>query len=291
MLKHSVPTSSALALTLAMAGALLVGCASPTRDETPRRPGAADPFQHVHGLALDEGDVIVATHGGIYRVSPTGATRGPTGGLDIDTMGFTRSGDTTYASGHPGPETSPALGTSSLGLIRSTDLGRSWDTVSLRDRADFHALAARPVEGDQDRVVGLAAGRSRIMRSADGGSTWSDGAELTARDLLYAGTTLLATTEDGLAISTDDGRSFTIDTAAPRLYLLASGPEDQPLGVDTDGTIWSMTAPETWTRGGSTSGTTEAITSDGLTTVVVDARGISETTDLGTTWTTRRPRS
>ncbi len=54
-----------------------------------------------------------------------------------------------------------------LGLIESSNAGRSWESISLLGKADFHVLHAR---GSQ--VVGYDASGGRLMVSADGGRTW-----------------------------------------------------------------------------------------------------------------------
>lgn len=87
-----------------------------------------------------------------------------------DTMGFTVVGpDRFLGSGHPdGRDRLPPF----LGLIRSTDAGRSWEPVSLLGRRDFHAL-----ESSGRRIYGYGSDfRSReagLLASADGGKTWT----------------------------------------------------------------------------------------------------------------------
>ncbi|WP_348245882.1 WD40/YVTN/BNR-like repeat-containing protein, partial [Salmonella enterica] len=83
-----------------------------------------------------------------------------------DTMGFAVVGpDRFIGSGHPElRDDLPPL----LGLISSSDAGRTWEPVSLLGEADFHALDA-----DGARVVGYDASGGRLMRSDDGGRTWT----------------------------------------------------------------------------------------------------------------------
>lgn len=58
--------------------------------------------------------------------------------------GFQLQGDIAYASGHPGPTTPDSFGGPNLGLVRSTDGGRTWSNASLTGQADHHDLAIGP---------------------------------------------------------------------------------------------------------------------------------------------------
>jgi hypothetical protein len=54
-----------------------------------------------------------------------------------DTMGFTVVGPNRFlGSGHPATDDLPPL----LGLIESTDAGKTWEHVSLLGEADSHVL-------------------------------------------------------------------------------------------------------------------------------------------------------
>ena len=93
---------------------------------------------HVPGLGVDPGtgDLYAASHYGLFRFPQSGqpARVGPV----QDVMGFTVVGPNHFlASGHPGPDQD---GPSNVGLLESTDGGRSWQTLSLAGQADFHAL-------------------------------------------------------------------------------------------------------------------------------------------------------
>jgi photosystem II stability/assembly factor-like uncharacterized protein len=86
-----------------------------------------------------------------------------------DTMGFTVAGSNRFlGSGHPDPRDIrdrrlPPL----LGLIESTDAGKTWRPISLLGEADFHVL-----RNAGDRVYGFDATNERLMVSRDGGRTW-----------------------------------------------------------------------------------------------------------------------
>ncbi len=161
-------------------------------------------LSHIHGMAVNPSDELlyVATHEGLFVLGEDGTpTRVGQGRQDL--MGFTLVGpDHFLASGHPAPADD---GPSHLGLIESTDAGRTWEPVSLGGEADFHVLryshgkaygvdsvsgqllvsedlvnweprgsqqlfdlAVHPI--DPDAIV--ATGPSGTLGSNDGGRTW-----------------------------------------------------------------------------------------------------------------------
>lgn len=264
----------------------LTGC---TPLETSADDSPPSTFEHVHELSADsaDGSVIVATHDGLFRVTADpdgGATvSGPIGSIDFDPMGFTISDGIAYASGHPGPTTPPSLGESDLGLIMSTNLDQGWANVSLNGEADFHSLAVQ-TDGELLRVFGFDAGTGLIRTSLDGGATWTAGTPLQARDLLATGDLLYATTPDGLAVSTDLGASFTVDQAAPALYLITGDETNYLAGVDTSGTLWFKTPGDEWSHGHTVGGIPEALAlADDRIYVAIDGR-IQYSDDVGATW-------
>lgn len=277
--------------------AVLVGCSAP---QQATQPAQSAPVEHIHALTVDAGSgvLVAATHEGIYDVSVAsdGAATfaGPRAGLDFDPMGFVVAGDTTYASGHPGPTTPDSFGTPNLGLITSTDNGMTWSNISLTGQTDFHALAVGPPSGagGEVSIYGIDTSKAAIQRSSDGGMSWTDGAELVARDILADPTTpgkIYATTEAGLVVSEDDAATFRVDTTAPALYLIGiDAPKLQLVGIDTSGNLWRR-IEGTWVRGGAASGVVQAFTSHDGRIFVADDRGLAFTDDNGATWTVLTP--
>lgn len=287
-----VPTKSSAVTAAAVASAtilILSGC-SPTSTSAPLPDPLGVVFEHIHELEAnpEDGTLLVATHEGLYRLTigldGEATANGPIGGLDFDPMSFTVVAGIAYASGHPGPTTPDSFGTPNLGLITSTDLGETWTNVSLIGTTDFHALTVMTNNSAAASVFGIDPSTQRLQRSLDGGRTWDAGAELVARDILAVGDQLYATTPDGLAVSDDDGTTFTVDVSAPALYLIAADRAGLLAGVDTTGNIWARGADGTWTMGGVGTGIPEAFGVDGDRIYVADDRGIALTENSGATW-------
>ncbi len=202
--------------------------------------GAHDDVVHVHDLLVRDDDaVFAATHLGLYRVTGDGLE--PVGSAGHDLMAAVLDGDTILASGHPDlrdddlrVEDLPPL----LGIVQSTD-GENWSPRSLLGEADFHRLVfvdgqlfaanssdeAVWVSGDAGMTWESRAGEAQLVamavnptdstavigvdldqglvRSDDGGDTWTpmDGPEL--RDLEW--------TQDGIIGHDDDGAVHRFD--------------------------------------------------------------------------------
>jgi hypothetical protein len=128
---------------------------------------------HVHGLGVNpaDGALFVATHTGLFRAGPGERRARRVAGRYQDTMGFTVTGPNRFlGSGHPdGREDVPPF----LGLIRSTDAGRSWQPVSLFGERDFHVL-----EATGQRIFGYGSDfdsqQTSLLVSEDGGRTWEE---------------------------------------------------------------------------------------------------------------------
>ena len=123
---------------------------------------------HVHGLGINpaDGALFIATHTGLFRAAEDDLAAARVGESFQDTMGFTVVGpDRFLGSGHPDRAGVPPL----LGLIESTDAGRTWEPVSLLGEADFHAL--RFAHG---RVYGYDVANDRLLTSRDQGRAWDE---------------------------------------------------------------------------------------------------------------------
>ena len=262
------------------------------------RPEAAAPtgpdvgLEHVHGLGVDPADGVLyaASHFGLWRI-PEGGEATRVANRYQDTMGFTVVGPGTFlASGHPDFRMDPDLPTR-LGLVRSTDEGETWQSISLSGEADFHELQAA-----HGNVYGWDAASGRLLVSADAGRTWETRSTLGLGDLAVSPgdpLTLLATTEAGLVRSGDGGRTWEQVPGAPPLAVVAWPSVESAYGVAADGVVQhSEDGGTTWAPRGTVGGEPEALAVpvlDDATTVyvAVSGRGILASEDGGVTFAVR----
>lgn len=269
-------------LVAAIAVIAAVGACTSRGGESAGAEGDSVRLAHVHGLGIDPGtgDLYAGSHHGLLRFPQQGEPN-LVGGLIQDFMGFTVVGPNHFlASGHPGPGQD---GPSNVGLIESTDGGRSWQTLSLAGQADFHALEAR-----HGLVYGTNAGQ--LMVSKDG-RTWDTRAPIAMADLAVSPKdpeTLLATTQQGLALSTDGGRTFRLIPGAPLLQLVSWTDTAGLIGITPEGTVHaSDDAGTTWSQRGSAGGAPEALTASGDQFYAAVENKIVSSDDGGRTFRTR----
>ncbi|WP_404436315.1 hypothetical protein LG322_14295 [Microbacterium aerolatum] len=262
--------------TLTALAAIATGCtATPLGD-----PDSAPRIDHIHGIAADPrgDDLFVATHNGIFTLSPGGDLSGPIGGHNFDAMGFTVSEDALFASGHPGENTPAELGDPNLGIIRSDDYGNSWSPIALNGTTDFHVLTAGP-----DGVLyGIASSQVNLLTSDDEGNTWSERAPLGAVDLAATDSGVYAAAEEGLLFSADGGNTFTSVDAAAVLYALEARTDGTLVGAGTDGVLWAENDSGAWQKLESLRGAVQALTAIDDRIILVDERGIIEISTDGT---------
>ena len=254
--------------------------------------GGKDPgLVHVHGLGVNaaDGALYAATHTGLFRLDGDGGAD-RIGDRYQDTMGFTVAGpDRFIASGHPDlrdddlrVEGKPPL----LGLIESTDRGRSWQPRSLLGDADLHTIVA-----DGDRVVAYDSTGERVLGSGDGGRTFEPRSSIALIDLAVDPDDvdhILAGTPNGdLLDSRDGGRTWAPHPAIPPTGLAV---------LDwSDGGLWSGTtqgvlaryddATAEWVNIRDFDGPVEAVASDGDDIyVAVEGAGILRSDDGGRRW-------
>ncbi|MBK8734293.1 MAG: hypothetical protein IPL93_16100 [Actinomycetales bacterium] len=235
---------------------------------------------HIHAVARDPktGDLLLATHEGLFRHANGDLLQN---GPVIDLMGFTVAPDGTYyASGHPGAGVDLPQ---PVGLITSTDSGRTWRVSSRGGESDFHALTSSPTS-----VVGF----DGTLRSTTDGETWSTRTIPAAPRTLAASPqtgALLATTETGLLHSTDDGGSWK-GLTPPATALLAAWADEQTIVIATaNGQIaTSNDTGATWTLQPKRIGAPQALfaqrgTDGQIETILVADGAVLRTVDGGAT--------
>ncbi|MHA7176965.1 F510_1955 family glycosylhydrolase [Arthrobacter sp. Sr24] len=266
---------------------LLVGCSTAT-PPTSSAPNTAEGFGHIHGMSVDPTTtkILLATHDGLYDTTANAPVK--VSETTIDLMGFTAAAEpgTFYASGHPGPGSSLP---NPVGLIQSTDSGKTWQAVSRAGQSDFHTLT---ISGEA--LVGF----DGQLRTSTDGITWTTSATTFTPTVLAgspASTVVLATTQDGLQRSTDSGTTWQSVPKSPNIQFvaIATPREKAPtnaVGVATDGSVFLSTDTGlTWAATGTVTGQIEAITavegSTGKPTIWVSTpTGVQVSTDSGKTF-------
>ncbi len=260
---------------------------APHNDEAPHSDGSSspreNPFGHVHGLALDEttGQLLLATHNGLFDVAADPIEKlGPT----LDLMGFASNGkDLYYASGHPGPEADLP---NPMGLIESTDGGETWQELSRQGESDFHTLTV-----SEDGVIGF----DGTLRRTTDGKEWSEiGTQVRPANLAASvdGPIVLATTEEGVQRSTDNGATWALPPDSPVLLLTTFADADTVVGLSPEGAVHlSQDAGQTWKETGGSTDQPSAIAADvneqeELRIWVSTEKGIEFSDDKGASFTT-----
>ena len=201
-------------------------------------PAASDATAgHVHGLGVNPADdsLLIATHTGLFRAAEGQTQVERVSESPQDFMGFTVVGPNRFiGSGHPSiPQMRDEGLPPQLGLIESRD-GKTWDNVSLLGEADFHVLRA-----SGRHVYGFDGAGGRFMASTDLGRAWQerDGAPAPF-DLAIDPTDpkrVLASTEDGLQESRDEGRTWR--QVSDQTALLGWASPERLFLLDQDGKV------------------------------------------------------
>lgn len=273
----------AVGVGLAVVALALTSCSQGAAPEPKSVQAGSLPGEHIHGVSRDPGSgkVNLATHEGLFVMQPDASWQqvGPT----VDLMSFAITGPGSfYASGHPADGVDlPAP----VGLIKSTDAGRTWTVLSRGGESDFHALAASSAG-----VMGF----DGTLRVTADGKSWTQGG-LTAEPRSLAsspdGSQVLATTDQGVQSSTDGGRTWVPMTAAPPLFLAAWADAKTVVGVTAEGNLAiSRDAGRTWRADLATVPSGAALTASRdkagqLEILVVTDSGVLQSRDDGATLT------
>lgn len=247
-------------------------------------PGAV----HVHGLGVNpkDGTLYAATHTGLFRIPESGRAERIADRYQ-DTMGFIVVGpDRFLGSGHPDlREAREKRMPSLLGLIESTDAGRTWAPLSLQGQADFHALHAL-----HGRVYGYDSTSGAFMVSGDM-KTWETRSKAAMRDFAVSPMDpefVVAAMVDNVQRSRDGGRTWE-RLSSPTLTLVAWRDAAALWGMTGDGAVFrSADGGDSWWQQGALGAGPAALTvHNGVLYAAAHDGGIYVSDDGGATWRLR----
>jgi photosystem II stability/assembly factor-like uncharacterized protein len=193
-------------------------------------------WRHVHGLGIDPSDnniLYIATHGDFYK----SVNGGPPVKVDqqrADYMAFNApqtEGVPLYASGHPSTG-------GNMGLVKSTDGGQTWQSVSkvLDPPVDFHAMAVS--RSNPNVIIGFDSGGRGLFKTTDAGNTWQN---LNYPEYITAlaiapnnSEVVFAGTGNGIFKSNDGGNTWTQLNQYKGIQVFA-------LAFDLEGTLYAST--------------------------------------------------
>jgi len=221
---------------------------------------------HVHGVVVDGDQLLVGTHDGLHRVDPVTGASVRVGVSRDDFMAFAGSAqETLVASGHPGPGSSMP---DPLGLVTSSDGGRTWKSSSLLGQVDFHSLAIR-----DDEIVGWDT-RGPLQWSTDEGATWQVGPSVTPISIAWFGDRIWMGTPDRGILTWMPGEDEVREVGQPGV-LIAVSPEGETLWrLDEDGSVLRSRDGQFWTNVGRVS-QVEALAGDSTTAYVVTGTSVA----------------
>lgn len=264
------------AAALLVAVALIAGCGGASRSQststTPRvawvDPDGDPPYIGSLSANPRDGSLLMGTNTGLWRIAAEGGKPVKVTGDLITAAGAGKVSealvarfvgpDKVIASGHPsGSSTLPPA----LGLIESDDAGLTWVSISELGNADFHALAT-----SRNVLAAPLFGTAEIRLSRDGGRDFEPRvAPMALVDLdIDPGDPKrwVATSDQGIYVSADEGRTWRQRDPTPNVRLAWSTPEEL-YRIDPGGGVKvSADGGETWKERGDTGGEPQALTAD-----------------------------
>jgi photosystem II stability/assembly factor-like uncharacterized protein len=283
---HSRSLGPALGLLIAL---IATGCGSKTIRVVDSSRGP-----HIAAFAVNpkDGSMLLATNRGLYAIHGSKATpirsevkvKQETGRFGTNVSAFAFTGpDRLVGSGHPDSPTLPG----SLGLIESSDDGRSWSAVSRVGLSDLHVIKPQP-----GALVAFDTTLGATIVSRDGGKTWSERQTPASAVLDIAVDPsdpryLIASTGKELSRSTDQGNTWKALGPAGRAELAWGG--KGLFRADHDGTVLtSKDRGRSWSRVGKLDGSPGKLveTSDGNLYVALDDGSIQRSENGGREWKT-----
>lgn len=161
-------------------------------------------LSHIHNVKVYEKKIYLGTHAGLYEYLDAETVKKVSPEI-FDVMGLTIAGKSIYASGHPGPGSKLP---EPVGLLYSSNGGKTWKKVSLQGKVDFHLLEARKPE-----LYGADSQSGDLLYSNDQGKTWVSRGKNTFSDIAispYEKGTVLALRNSQIYQSKDSLKSVSL---------------------------------------------------------------------------------
>lgn len=130
----------------------------------PSQAATIDSVSHIHSLKVYGDQILLGTHEGLHILKKSKDMQ-LIGKENFDVMGLAVLGKKLIASGHPGqgsklPEP--------IGLIASSDSGKTWSKVSLQGKVDFHFI-----EANSQEIYGPDSQSGNLFYSKNAGKSWN----------------------------------------------------------------------------------------------------------------------
>lgn len=264
---HLPARVGATALTLMLS--LLAACSQPAKDVP-----TALAYGHVHGLGPNPatGNLWIATHDGLFTLDEGKTERVEQAPHDL--MGFTVTGpDQFAASGHP----ATAGATNPMGLVTSSDAGRTLDPISLAGQADLHAI-----DSTGTRVVAYDSVTQTVVESTDTGRTFNTLAKLPAIDVAIGPDASVLVTGSNYTLQEIIGAQTERVAGAPPLAFIDGA--TTLAGISPTGLVWVSADGQSWEGRGELPGQPQALTATDGGWFAATTTGIYGSTDDGATW-------
>ena len=295
-----MPVRFTLLLIAFAVAALLAGCggdeSSADSDQAPAVPWVdpdGDP-PYIGSLSVNpsDGTLLMGTNTGLFKLPADGGKPTKITGQLSTTQGDGPVSEALVAkfvgpdqlvgSGHPSGDSGLP---SALGLIRSDDAGKTWESVSELGTADFHAIAT-----SGDVLVAPLFGQAQVFVSRDDGRNFEPRvAPMALVDLAVDpgdSKRWVATSEQGIYVSVDEGQTWRQRDPTPNVRLAWAAP-DELYRIDPGGDVKvSADGGENWEDRGSTGGEPQALTvADDGTMYAAELRGnVHRSNDDGASW-------
>jgi photosystem II stability/assembly factor-like uncharacterized protein len=295
-----MPVRFTLLLIAFAVAALLAGCGGDESSADSDRalavpwvdPDGDPPYIGSLSVNPSDGTLLMGTNTGLFKFPADGGKPAKINGQLSTSQGDGPVSEALVAkfvgpdqlvgSGHPSGDSGlPSV----LGLIRSEDAGKTWESVSELGTADFHAIAQ-----SGDVLVAPLFGQAQVFVSRDDGRNFEPRvAPMALVDLAVDPgdpKRWVATSEQGIYVSVDEGQTWRQRDPTPNVRLAWAAP-DELYRIDPGGGVKvSADGGEAWEDRGSTGGEPQALTvaEDG-TMYAAELRGnVHRSDDGGATW-------